>query len=768
MFGIGDLQDFTYTPLDLSRPSFRLVRLLAPKPSAVPGCHGTLRIELIDGLIDQDSKLSCKYDALSYVWGVSAAKDGPKRPIIVEAQGSAFRLWIYRSLELALLHVVESGISDLPLFVDQLCINQEEKGDDQRNEKAHQVKLMRDIYSHCNRTIIWLGTATRGTDKWFNYTRELCREGSLSGLMGPRVSTFMQVFDAVMDPSISVTGQQREDRDAVLELVRRRGDQYPIAGYTDVLDRSWFNRLWTIQEACLAPDVLMVCGTQSLCFDCFRVGALFYDIYNTHWVSRTSEARPQSDLRRRDAVFQKTAGLVRVFQERKAIHKTGTRQSFYDVILKYNVNDQHVKIGASLPEDRIFGLLGLTADDDALRQQVRVRYNRVDPEAEVASIYTEVAALLLRDNIDALLYAQAGKETRGLPSWVPDWKMELKLPIGYTSLREPLFHAGGSKEHSLFRVDDENGQLTIRGCMVGELVAVGERTHCHQTHSLVQKEVDYRRVKEFFDEAAQFVREASVSSARGGDDDASSFDLPSRRICDSGLSHRQLVNRLGAENGIKRLDTVHGHYYRLGQRLLQADETVASYHISRIYRTVGIVPWYFIPPPEMDTLRMYAGDPVSALRVLCDALGDLVQDVVGLCVASARVTALPCYLRLRRQYAKVQLRIADEDMRKHGLDPDISVRKDMAAFSDNILKNVGRRLYRTTTGYVGVGPAEMRPGDVVTVFHGGTTPHILRLTRPGTGRDDELWHYIGEAYCDGIMDGEALGAASTTRDFTLL
>lgn len=759
MFRMRSPEIYPYAPLDLSRQTFRLIRLLPPKPPVIPGCYGTLRIEIIEAEIDATSKPSRAYDALTYVWGV-AAHEKPNRAIIVEDRGASYRLWIHRPLELALLHLVQDRATQLPLFVDQICINQDANGGGY-NEKAHQVRLMRAIYSRCRRALVWLGTATRASDEWFTYTREICHSGLLSGLMGPRAPSFMRVFDAVMDPSVSVAGQTREDRDALLALVLLRGDQYPVAGFADVLDRPWFGRLWTIQEACLAPGVTVVCGRQALCLECFRAGALFFSVCNTHWV-RQPGPRTRSELRRRDAIFQKTPRLHRVVQERKAIHATGVRQSFYDVVLKYNVNGGRAKIGATLPEDRIFGLLGLAADDDPLRRRVRVRYDAVDPEAGVVRIYTEVAALLLGHSVDALLYVQAGRKTGGLPSWVPDWTMELRLPVGYASLKEALFCAGGPEDQGRFCVDLEAGRLTIRGCMVGEVVAVGERAYRDRVDGMMQRDVDYRWAKKFFDEAAQFTRDAGAMR----DDDEASLALRSRRVCDSGLSHEQFVRRLGVDDGVRRLGVVHGYYYRIGRRLLESDETVASYHISRIYRTVGITPWYFMPPPEMDTLRMCARDPSLACRVLCSAVGDFVEDMVGMCVASARISVVPYYLRLRRRYAKVTLHVGDEAMRKHGFDPDQGTREDMAAFSDNILKNVGRRLYRTATGYVGIGPPEMRPGDAVTVFHGGTTPHLLRrVARPESG-NDELWQYVGEAYCDGMMHGEALEATSE-RSFTL-
>jgi hypothetical protein len=57
-------------------------------------------------------------------------------------------------------------------------------------------------------------------------------------------------------------------------------------------------------------------------------------------------------------------------------------------------------------------------------------------------------------------------------------------------------------------------------------------------------------------------------------------------------------------------------------------------------------------------------------------------------------------------------------------------------------------------GYVGMGPGHARPGDAVVLLPGAETPYVIR-SRPDSG----LNHYevVGEAYCDGIMDGEAAG-----------
>lgn len=67
----------------------------------------------------------------------------------------------------------------------------------------------------------------------------------------------------------------------------------------------------------------------------------------------------------------------------------------------------------------------------------------------------------------------------------------------------------------------------------------------------------------------------------------------------------------------------------------------------------------------------------------------------------------------------------------------------------------GRRPYRTQNmGYIGMGPGGTRLGDVVVLFPGAHVPYVLR-PRPDSGRGH--FELVGEAYCHGIMDGEAAG-----------
>jgi hypothetical protein len=63
-----------------------------------------------------------------------------------------------------------------------------------------------------------------------------------------------------------------------------------------------------------------------------------------------------------------------------------------------------------------------------------------------------------------------------------------------------------------------------------------------------------------------------------------------------------------------------------------------------------------------------------------------------------------------------------------------------------------RRVFRTATGHIGLGPRTMREGDVCVVAWGAVYPLMLR--RCGEGGGFEL---VGPALVFGFMDGEAGG-----------
>lgn len=65
---------------------------------------------------------------------------------------------------------------------------------------------------------------------------------------------------------------------------------------------------------------------------------------------------------------------------------------------------------------------------------------------------------------------------------------------------------------------------------------------------------------------------------------------------------------------------------------------------------------------------------------------------------------------------------------------------------------IGRSFFTTKQGYIGLGPAGLKPGDVVCVLLGLIIPVVLRETARDSGR----WQVVGTCLVPGLMNGEAI------------
>jgi hypothetical protein len=61
----------------------------------------------------------------------------------------------------------------------------------------------------------------------------------------------------------------------------------------------------------------------------------------------------------------------------------------------------------------------------------------------------------------------------------------------------------------------------------------------------------------------------------------------------------------------------------------------------------------------------------------------------------------------------------------------------------------GRRLFVTTSGHLGIGPAVMKNGDLVCVLFGANVPYILRP-------NEDHFFLIGECYMHSLADGQVI------------
>lgn len=152
-----------YTILDPLKRQIRLLRVLSDGDAPDPEQNSSLvRCDLSVHHLKQESPLP--YTALSYVWGPPSTMSGSEDDTLV-VNGEAIPA---RKNLLSALRVFRKRKDTTYLWVDAVCINQ-----DDLEEKMTQIKLMGDIYSLAEKTVIWLGPAGNGSDVAMDAVRDL-------------------------------------------------------------------------------------------------------------------------------------------------------------------------------------------------------------------------------------------------------------------------------------------------------------------------------------------------------------------------------------------------------------------------------------------------------------------------------------------------------------------------------------------------------------------------------------------------------------------
>lgn len=218
-------------PLPHPHKQVRLLELdpvYSHDPNTASELHGRLRVV---HLREQQ-----EYSALSYVWSQEDPGTSQRNNrLVIHCDEHQHEARIGPNCWSALWHLIKAR-GALTIWVDSICI-------DQRNseEKAHQIPLMQEIFESAHTTYHWLGEAATGTDKAINYlSTNVLLVGS--GTVGDIVKAGLTLF-----------------------LRRHTFRAHPHRSALDnIFKRRWIKRLWTLQEAVLSPNSIVVCGESSI------------------------------------------------------------------------------------------------------------------------------------------------------------------------------------------------------------------------------------------------------------------------------------------------------------------------------------------------------------------------------------------------------------------------------------------------------------------------------------------------------------------------
>ncbi|KNG90655.1 hypothetical protein ANOM_001336 [Aspergillus nomiae NRRL 13137] len=154
------------------------------------------------------------YNALSYEWGDGRAD----RTIFINNRPFLIRDNLHRFLRI----LAGSEQRSTPFFADAICINQEDIP-----ERNFQVQHMGDLYRQAQQVLVWLGPGAAGSDLIFDICAEAKQE------------------------EIDLQGSSGKALDMLYQ-------------------RSYWTRLWIIQELFLARDAVIFCGSKSAPWSSFR------------------------------------------------------------------------------------------------------------------------------------------------------------------------------------------------------------------------------------------------------------------------------------------------------------------------------------------------------------------------------------------------------------------------------------------------------------------------------------------------------------------
>lgn len=216
-----------FPPILDAEDGFRLLELQRELSTHSGDIHGRLRYVRLSENPD--------YVAISYSWG----KAPPTKSVTL---ANSVHIHITETLFQALAAVSDHAATKY-LWVDQICINQQDK-----DEKACQVKAMSKIYKQAREVIAWLGAAGGNTELAFRHLRLL----SLDGDAESHITRDLE--DAVREYGLGDLFSPRGPRGVAVALLTRR---------------PWFSRLWVVQEVALASKLRLQCGQHTITGDAF-------------------------------------------------------------------------------------------------------------------------------------------------------------------------------------------------------------------------------------------------------------------------------------------------------------------------------------------------------------------------------------------------------------------------------------------------------------------------------------------------------------------
>ncbi|KAK1830491.1 heterokaryon incompatibility protein-domain-containing protein, partial [Podospora conica] len=349
-------------------PSPSYTRIVELLPAAAQQA-APLRCRLVPLDLDDDDT-PCGHEALSYTWGPPVFSEQLFIHGDSNEESDAHVLHITPSLASALRSLRRGDIARR-IWADAVCINQHDT-----DEKGRQIPLMSSIYRGASRVVAWLDSG--GTD---------------AEVRARRLNTLMR--------RRAMVGREAWPPESVSEAAALLKDHLSIP---------WFSRRWIIQEVVGNADVVLHCGQE-------ETGWLSLMVMVTE-VFRDDKAPP--------AVVTSVLMMYNLWR----MWVLGEPRSGKCRLMTLLERFEH--FGCVDARDRIYAIAALA--EDGYGKDALVSIN-MDYSIPVERLYLEFAqALVSVGHLPWVLQQACARRctSRGLPSWVPDWR----IPTSTKTIRD--------------------------------------------------------------------------------------------------------------------------------------------------------------------------------------------------------------------------------------------------------------------------------------------------------------------------------------------
>lgn len=351
------------------------------------------------------------YDALSYTWGNS---------------GKSRELWIGNSILpigenlWAALMMLRHADSTRNIWVDAVCINQEDV-----KERNHQVHIMKRIYSRAASVVVWLGPQTLSSQAAMDLIVERNR------------------VDGYSDPLKHK------------ELLGHK--EHKLRGLSGLFYRSWWKRIWIVQEVVAARELVILCGSDMVPWTFLR--------------------RACNEIRQKEFSTGEKAKLLRRsgYRNYTALDNFRTRRGTMS-LTKYVQCTKDYE--ASDMRDKLYALIGVSSDISP--EDIVPDYTK-----STRDVFLDLVRFLVmrRRNLDIIssgrLFRPASiistspqldpESAAHIPSWMPDWRVSRSLrPLNSEDMDGTSYRAGGVTG-AVVRMEGFPAELSVEGVVVDKV-----------------------------------------------------------------------------------------------------------------------------------------------------------------------------------------------------------------------------------------------------------------------------------------------------------